>query len=273
MKWYGILAAAVVGSAIGGAGTALWINHRQTEDQSLSSGSNLTARLDEARDRIAALDEALADAKKKMATRDDYQRFVQSIPQGASTNDLAALGDRVARLESDAKTAGPAASAKLKLEENGEEKTVGIEEYIDARLAKVQEAASKNARKRQMKDAKPFIKMGMAQEMNRLKTKLNLNEEQTKRLETAMNRAFDKNFTQMEILMDPEKPAAEKQQAAKEIQSTMDEVQQDAQSYLDATQLPLFVEQQQNAMKGMQGMINMQLGGGAGGSPQQPQQN
>lgn len=271
MKWSGIAVAGLLGSVVGVGATLFFFGPKGHDEDSLKNTDALQ-RIDAVFDRLARVDEDLSRHEKTMMTKEDYKNLLSAMPTGAPTaNDIALLHQRIASLESELKAAGSGGASRLKIDDNGTERLVSLDEYVDAKISKATEKVTKQSRKLQMKDSKPFIKMGMNQQFQRMKTKLNLTDEQAKRMEESMNKAFDKNFANMEAIMDPEKPLAEKQAAAKEITSTMEEVTTEAQTYLDPTQYTGFVEQQTQAMAGIQTMIGAQLGGGnLGGANPQP---
>lgn len=262
MKWSGIAVAGLLGSVVGVGATLFFFGPKGHDEDSLKSTDALQ-RIDAAFDRLARVDEDLSRHEKTMMTKEDYKNLLAAMPTGAPTsNDIALLQQKIASLEEELKAATAGGGSRLKIDDNGTERIVSLDEYVDAKISKATEKVSKQSRKLQMKDSKPFIKMGMNQQFQRMKTKLNLSDEQAKRMEESMNKAFDKNFANMEAIMDPEKPLAEKQAAAKEITATMEEVTTEAQTYLDPTQYTGFVEQQTQAMAGIQTMIGAQLGGG-----------
>jgi hypothetical protein len=263
MRWPGFVASLVAASIAGGSVAAWWVAGQKGDPTAALGDADLKSRLDAASDRIQDLDRQLDELQARAAAKDDLGRAVAAMSgRSASREDLEALRAELEALRQKLEHESGGAAMKLRLQDGEEEKLVGIQDYIEARLAKVSEAQKKESRKRQMRDARPFIRMGMAQQLSRMKTKLNLNDDQAKRMEESFNKAFEKNFTQMEVIMDPEKPLAEKQQAATEVRATLDEINQEAQGYLDATQYPTFIESQQQQMQGLQGLIQGQLGGG-----------
>lgn len=266
MKWVGLAACVLFGSVLGGGATAYYLGHADGgADRGLADGLDGSPAMTEIRNRLHDLDESLESLKNRSVTKDEYQRLVAALPTGtAKADELAALRDKLSALESAVAAGG--GGLKLRLKDGDKEKVVGLEDYIEAKVTTAKEEAKREAgsMKNRIKEAKPFIKMGMTQQVNRMKTKLNLSEEQTKRMTESFDKSFEKNFPLIQSIMDPEKSKEDKQLAAKEVEANIAEVNSDAQGYLDTTQYQQFTEEQQRNMQGLQAMINMGMGQGGG---------
>ena len=136
---------------------------------------------------------------------------------------------------------------------------------LESRLDSVVKKKFREQQKRQFAVFKPFIKRGFTRGFDRAARKLKLNPEQKQRLKKAADKAFEKVAPQLQVLFDPQASSEEKTAAIAEVESSVEEVGTDAESYLTPEQMEQFNQMQQQSLQGIQQMQAM-FGGGANGA-------
>lgn len=225
----------------------------QPTAESTGLDEDVNAQLTSAQERIDELEGQVTRLKGKLQDERRFEQMVAALQDRMNEDDgLDALKAEVARLAEQVRTNAPVVKLANK---EGDEEEVALNDYIQKRIDTAVQKQNTQRRFRDIKRAKPFIKMGMTREITKLQKKMKLNPSQTKRMNESVNKAFDAVFPRLMKVMDTEVPEAEKEVARQEITASMEEVQNEAQSYLDAEQYQTFIQQQ--SMQGLNQWMNM----------------
>ena len=258
MKPLYVILIAVTSAVIGGSVVGLIATSNMTEtttsdslDQNYDADLLLT-RLDEAEDKIAEL-------SGTAARRREQEQLATSLEERMISK--TALDELESRLSArlDQLTERQLAAMSVRVPGADGEGVVPLDDYIQRRI-KQESAKSESARYlRQFRMGKPFIKQGMMRQIRGYRKKLKLTDEQSERLEEASTKAFDTAFPHIETILDPTKSSEEKEVAVAEIESTTEEVNNDAGSYLDSGQYQEFLQLQEENQAGFQTFLQSQL--------------
>lgn len=262
-----ILAAALVSTAV------TWFAVATPENgDSLTANADLEDQLSRSRERIADLEDqltALADSQerleKKVRAQNETLGFVNGLQEELLDlrMEMGSLRDRVSETPPlAALAAGKAGDEEFQalLEET-------LKKAVDSRV-------SRNTPADQVRAFQPFIKAGFSREMKRMAKKLNLNQEQKRRFDDTMAKAFDKSMPLVTMMMDTSRSKEERTQAYDQVQANYDEVNGEAASFLDPEQKKIFDEQQEKSRGDMDRLREMIESGSTPmfpGLPQPPQ--
>jgi hypothetical protein len=228
-----------------------------------------------ANSRMAELEEDLLASEAKMG---EMKRLLEQA-QGVAAiqpGEIARLRADLAALESRMAQGGAAAGVKGPMKiigDDGEEYVASagdLETFIAKEVEDRVKTSAKKSRRNQFKQWAPFARMGMMRSLRRNAKKLNLNPEQTKRLEESATKSFDAIMPRMGILMDAEATPEERETALTEVRSEMETANSEAASFMDPEQFSEYEEMQSQQNQQFEQWLEALGGTNAGGSGTPP---
>ncbi len=246
------------------AGGAVWWANNQDSNADLDGGNanlaNAHESLREMEARMEKLDKDLAERERQTET---LRILTEDLPAdvAAMRQELKDMRREVAQLR---------ASKRGRTGTGSDESLVSagdLEKFIKSQVASQVKKGAKKARRRTFTQFAPMAKMGMQRRLQRNAKKLKLNPEQSRRLNEASNKAFDAAMPNVAVAMDGESTPEEREQALTDIQTEMETVSNDAESYMDSEQFTQFLAMQQEQSDQFQAMQQAFTGGNSSSNP------
>lgn len=247
----------ILAGCLAGAGSAFLLVENGVDDNSLNENRDLQASLDRSHERLSAMESRLDAMAKRVLQSPGVDAEALRRMAKDHRQDLEGIRNELASL----KAARPAAGATEMLAASGNNEAIAaaLNQYVEQAMVKRDKERKEIERKR----FAPFIRAQMESQLKRTAKKLKLRPDQEERFEESVRASMDTVMPAIGIVMDPSAKRDEKVQAFSQIDTAMQTVDQDAQSYMDPQQYETFSQEQARQNQQMQRMRSM-FGGGTG---------
>ena len=240
----------------------VWIAVNSDEDQSrLEDQAVLSSRLAQTQERLLDIQGDLDEMRNRWR-----ENLAESAALRAGSTVSAAefesMKEEIARLQ--ARLEARELPAALLAAGKDPSAVNEVETLLGKQIKAAVDEGMKERRKQEFRRWTPMVKAGFKRGLTRTAKRLELDENQTKRLEASVDKALENVMPQIGVMMDPNASATDRDSAFAEVEGSMQGVGDEAASYMNSQQLEDFSTWQNQSLEGMNRFRTV-LGGGIPG--------